>query len=168
MKTKNRMGILCIILAALCFSGCGNRVKEKTEIEITEQAEFNPEDGPAQLAFSDLYAEGSSRGLVFSDKLQALDGYKVTMTGYMAPPLKPSLDFFVLTMQPMSICPFCDSDASWPANIVLIYMQDGKTAESTTNVLEVTGRLEIGSYTDEVTGFVSQIRIFADEIKELK
>jgi hypothetical protein len=123
---------------------------------------------PVRLGFSEFFASGSSRGLVFSEKLKGLNGNSVVMSGYMAPPLKPSLDFFVLTMQPMAICPFCDSDASWPENIVVVYLKKGKTTEATTNALQVTGRLDIGRHVDETTGFVSQIRIYADKIEYIR
>jgi hypothetical protein len=123
---------------------------------------------PASLRFSEFFASGSARGLVFSEKLKGLNGSSVVMSGYMAPPLKPSLDFFVLTMQPMAICPFCDSDASWPENIVVVYLKGGKTIEATINALQVTGRLDLGRHVDETTGFVSQIRIYADKIEYIK
>jgi hypothetical protein len=121
-----------------------------------------------RLGFSEFFASGSSRGLVFSEKLRGLNGNNVVISGYMAPPLKPSLDFFVLTLQPMAICPFCDSDASWPDNIVVVYLKHGKTIEATTNALQVTGRLDIGRHVDETTGFVSQIRIYAVTIEHIK
>jgi hypothetical protein len=126
------------------------------------------DETPARLRFSELYSSGGGRGLVFSEKLRSLNGGTVVMSGYMAPPLKPALDFFVLTRQPLAICPFCDSDASWPADIVLVYLQGGRTATATLDALEVTGRLELGSYTDPVTGFVSQIRIYADSINRVR
>ena len=65
---------------------------------------------PESLAFDELYAGVSSRGLVLSDKLSRLDGKTVTIQGFMAPPLKPTINFFVLTAVPMSICPFCSTD----------------------------------------------------------
>ena len=123
---------------------------------------------PARLRFLEFFASGSSRGLVFSEKLRALNGSSVVISGYMAPPLKPSLDFFVLTLQPMAICPFCDSDASWPSNIVVVYLKSGKTIAATTNALQITGDLDIGRHVDAATGFVSQIRIYADIIEHIK
>lgn len=49
------------------------------------------------LEFSELYSKTTVRGVEFSPKLQALAGKQVVMAGWMAPPLKPKLDFFVLT-----------------------------------------------------------------------
>lgn len=120
---------------------------------------------PVEIKFSEMYSGSSSRGLKFSNKLAGLDGKKVVITGYMAPPLKPSFDFFVLTRQPMAICPFCSSDASWPEDIILVYLPEGETRTPTDSVLTVTGTLELGSRTDPDTGFVSQARIHSDKIK---
>ncbi|MEA4845928.1 MAG: hypothetical protein VB106_01715 [Clostridiaceae bacterium] len=121
--------------------------------------------GPVEIKFSEMYSGSSARGLKFSDKLTGLDGKKVVMTGYMAPPLKPAFNFFVLTRQPMSICPFCNSDASWPEDIVLIFLPKGDDRTPTDSVLRVTGTLELGSHTDPDTGFVSQARIYSDKIE---
>ena len=70
---------------------------------------------PDLLTFDALYKSRGVRGLEFSDRLLALRGMTVAITGFMAPPLKAESTFFVLTSQPMAICPFCQSDADWPA-----------------------------------------------------
>ncbi len=81
------------------------------------------------------------------------------MQGFMAPPLKAEAKFFVLTEIPMSLCPFCSSDADWPANIVVVYLKEAQTFEQANKVIDVSGRFEIGSWTDPETGFVSLVRI---------
>lgn len=140
-----------------------------TETQNSQQTNINQNNGgPATLKFSELYSGGSSRGLQFSDKLKGLAGQKVAMNGYMAPPLKPALTFFVLTREPMAICPFCNSDANWPSDIVLVYMPQGKEVPPMEGVIKVTGKLDIGSYTDEETGFVSQVRIYADKVERVQ
>ena len=96
----------------------------------------------ASLQFDQLYKSFGVRGYEFSDTLMVLKDNPVAMRGYMAPPLKPESHFFVLTGQPLALCPFCQSDADWPADIVV-----------------VSGKLDVGSWTDPETGFVSQIRI---------
>lgn len=119
-----------------------------------------------ELSFGELYSGYSSEGLTFSDKVQNLAGSTVTMTGYMAPPLTPTIRFFVLTEVPMSVCPFCSTDADWPDNIVVVKLSDPVTALPYDTPITVTGTLEAGSETDEETGFVSQLRIVADSIDE--
>lgn len=115
-------------------------------------------DGPG-LAFDELYGKISVLGLSFSDKLKSLEGETVRMEGFMAPPLKAEANFFVLTKRPMALCPFCSSDADWPADIVVIYLDRAQTFEQANALIEVTGTLELGSWTDPETGFVSQVRI---------
>ena len=40
----------------------------------------------------------------------------------MAPPLKAEAAFFVLTREPVARRPFCQSDADWPDNILVVYL----------------------------------------------
>lgn len=76
------------------------------------------EANAASLDFSDMYSGASSEGLVFSDTLNSLNGSEVTMTGFMAPPLKPSHQFLCPYGNAMAVCPFCSTDADWPYNMV--------------------------------------------------
>ena len=117
--------------------------------------------GPDLLRFSDLYAPSSPLGLRFSDVALGLRGKTVVMQGYMAPPLKPDARFFVLTAQPVSLCPFCQSDADWPRDIAVIFLRSGGTVpfRVSSDPVEVTGVLELGSKVDPATGFVSQVRL---------
>lgn len=142
--------------------------KEKEPVKEEKKLVESGKNQPVEIKFSELYSGSSSRGLKFSEKLTDLKDKKVVMTGYMAPPLKPSFTFFVLTREPMAICPFCSSDASWPEDIVLTYLPEGKTLAPGNWIFKVTGTLELGSYTDPDTGFVSQIRIRAEKIETIK
>lgn len=111
------------------------------------------------LAFDELYGKISVLGLEFSDKVKGLAGRPVAMRGFMAPPLKAEAQFFVLTEIPMSICPFCSSDSDWPDNIVVVYLERKQTFTQPNETIEVRGKLEVGSWTDPDTGFVSRLRI---------
>ncbi len=111
------------------------------------------------LTFDELYGKVSVLGLAFSDKVKALDGKTVAMRGFMAPPLKAEAKFFVLTEIPMALCPFCSSDADWPSNIVVVYIDERTTFVPPSRLIEVTGTLEVGSWTDPDTGFVSLLRL---------
>ena len=95
----------------------------------------------------------------YTEKARKLAGTMVEMHGYMAPPLKPEIDFFVLTSLPTAICPFCDAAASWPDDIVLVNLSRPVRALAYDRLLDVSGTLEIGTYTDEATGFVSLVRL---------
>ncbi len=118
----------------------------------------------AWLNFEDMYAGATSEGLILSDSLLSLNGQNVTMQGYMAPPLKPTINFFVLTETPMDICPFCSTDADWPSDIVVVYMDDSVTALPYDQDITVSGQLEVGSYVDGETGFVSLVRLRGAEV----
>lgn len=111
------------------------------------------------LDFDNLYGNISPLGLSFSDTVKENAGRRVTMEGFMAPPLKAEAAFFVLTKMPMSICPFCASDADWPADIVVVYLDKRRTFVDFNQPIRVEGVLDIGSWTDPETGFVSQLRL---------
>src|SRR5580693_2250152 len=107
------------------------------------------------VTFADIaLAEGQ-----YTEKAMKLAGKLVEMHGYMAPPLKPEIDFFVLTSLPTAICPFCDAAASWPDDIVLVNLSRPVRALAYDRLLDVSGILEIGTTTDEATGFVSLVRL---------
>jgi hypothetical protein len=112
-----------------------------------------------RLTFDSLYKSVGVLGIVYSDQAKALKGQEVHMRGYMAPPLKPESKFFVLTREPVAVCPFCSSDAQWPVDIVVIYLRDTLAPVNFSKRIEVTGKLEMGSWTDPQSGFVSQVRI---------
>ncbi len=130
-----------------------------------------PDDGrPVELSFTDLYSGASITGPVVSPLTESLNGHKVIMVGYMAPPLKPSLDFFVLTKVPMVYCPFCNTAADWPFDIIFVRMAGGQSVPPVVPSagIRITGTLQVGVATDAQTGFVSMIRIIADDVADAK
>ncbi|GGY17613.1 hypothetical protein [Paludibacterium paludis] len=122
---------------------------------------------PPRLAFSELYARIGVMGTSFSPQVLKLKGQRITMRGYIAPPLKAEANFFVLTRVPVSVCPFCNSDADWPADIVVVNLKNPGTLAPGGRPVEVTGMLDIGSSTDRETGFVSLVRLNQAEWREL-
>lgn len=125
------------------------------------------EDFPVALTFDEFYSTfDMRRGYQMSDKLLSLDGQEVVIEGYIAPPLKPKLDFFVLTQIRLAFCPFCSTDADWPAQMALVYLEEAEILDLTLPV-RVRGRLEVGSSLDAETGMVSLVRLYAYEIEEL-
>ncbi|GAC1042851.1 hypothetical protein [Rhizobium sp. No.120] len=111
------------------------------------------------LGFGELYKSFGPLGLEFSDKVKQLNGKDVAINGFMAPPLKAEAAFFVLTEIPMSLCPFCSSDADWPDNIVVVYLSSKQTFVQYNAPIMAHGVLEFGSWTDPETGFISQLRL---------
>lgn len=121
----------------------------------------------AKLSFAELYKSRTVLGMAFSDRTVALAGKPVTLAGYMAPPLKPESNFFVLTRTPVAICPFCSSDADWPSDIVVVYLKDPTGFFQDGSAVSVAGTLQLGSRRDPETGFVSQLRIVDASVKKL-
>jgi hypothetical protein len=114
---------------------------------------------PAHAAELVTFADISVADDQFTARARKLAGTVVAMRGYMAPPLKPEIDFFVLTSLPTAICPFCDAAASWPDDIVLVKLSRPVRALAYDRLLDVSGILEIGIDTDAATGFVSLVRL---------
>jgi hypothetical protein len=116
---------------------------------------ISPAAAAIPVGFGDLY----ERDAVLTERIQTLDGASVEMIGYMAPPLKAEATFFVLTRTPMAVCPFCETEAQWPDDIVLALTRDPIRAVPFNVRIRVTGVLELGFEKDEETGFVSLIRL---------
>ena len=110
-------------------------------------------DGP--LRMRDLY----EKTLDFSPLARELEGERVRVQGFMAPPLDPGLPFFVLTKRPLAVCPFCESEAEWPDDILAVYTKRALEPVAFNRPIEVSGILELGGYTDPDLGFVSRVRL---------
>ena len=95
----------------------------------------------AELSFDELYSGGGVLGLQFSDKVKNLAGQRITIKGFMAPPLKAEAAFFVLTREPVALCPFCQSDADWPDNILVVYLSSSQSFVQNNTTIEVEGVL---------------------------
>ena len=108
-----------------------------------------------RIRIRDLYG----RGAAFSEQALALNEQTVQIQGFMAPPLKPDVNFFVLTKLPMAVCPFCDSEMNWPNDIVLVRLRDRQDWVDFNQPIVVTGTLSLGTEIDEATGFVSRVRL---------
>lgn len=115
------------------------------------------------LRFRDLYARGTN----LSDYAASLEGQRIEMTGYMAPPLKPEINFFVLTRLPMAVCPFCSDAADWPTDLVVSYSEQPLDVVRYSDLIRVEGRFETGIKTDVETGFVSLVRLMDVSYRKL-
>ena len=108
------------------------------------------------ILLPDLY----NKDLSFSDFALSLQDSQVAVSGFMAPPLKAQSKFFVLTKMPMAVCPFCESEAEWPEDIVAVYTVRVVAVTPQYDVpLITTGTLRLGTYRDEGLGFVSRVRL---------
>lgn len=107
------------------------------------------------LRMRDLY----NKDLTFSPLARSLEGERVTVSGFMAPPLKAQSDFFVLTKRPMAVCPFCETSAEWPDDILAIYTKRIVDVVPFNVSILTRGTLTLGDFRDPETGFVSRVRI---------
>jgi hypothetical protein len=139
------------------------------KVTPAERVETRPNTNngePVVLRFVDFYAPNSNTQL--SEKMLAAKDKTVKIVGYMAPPLKPDLDFFVLTKIRLAVCPFCSKEAEWPNDIILVTLANGKTFQQTEEPLVVIGKLEVGGQLDKETGFYSLLRLRAENIDVFK
>lgn len=140
----------------------GKAIQRRTVLGLLALAGLSavtPAQAAEQLTFDELYAAQGVLGLKFTERVKTLAGSAVTMRGFMAPPLKAEARFFVLTEIPMALCPFCSSDADWPDNIIVVYLDEKQTFVQPNAPIDVDGTLEFGSWTDPETGFVSLLRL---------
>lgn len=139
-----------------------------TALQPTPRLKLEFDAEPVSIRFDEFYDGFNLRtGLTLSDKLVSLDGLMVEMQGYMAPPLKPELDYFVLTRVHLAFCPFCTTAGDWPDDIALVYMPEGVTTIATDRPVRVVGRMEIGQSVDQETGMVSLVRLYAESLESI-
>lgn len=110
---------------------------------------------PQRIKIRDLY----NKDLSFSDLAKDNEGKVIAIDGFMAPPLKAESNFFVLTKMPLSVCPFCETEAEWPDDILAIYTKRILDIMPFNKRIIVRGTLQLGGYTDPETGFVSRVRL---------
>jgi hypothetical protein len=103
----------------------------------------------------DLY----NKDLSFSDLATSLAGERIGVQGFMAPPLKAESHFFVLTRRPMGVCPFCETEAQWPDDILAVYTKRVVEIVPFNVAILTHGVLDLGAHTDPDTGFLSRVRL---------
>ncbi|MEX0450863.1 hypothetical protein V6X62_03405 [Spiribacter sp. 218] len=111
--------------------------------------------GEDVIKLRELYARDGSE----SDLALSLEGERITVDGFMAPPLKAESQFFVLTRIPMAVCPFCETEADWPADILAVYTKRIVDVVPFNRRIKSRGVLELGPYRDPDTGFLSMVRL---------
>ena len=107
-----------------------------------------------------------NKDLSFSEKAKDFEGKLVKIYGFMAPPLKAESSFFVLTKMPMSVCPFCEDEADWPDDIIVVYTEEILRAVPFNVPIIAEGILDLGNYKDEETGFYSRVRLLSSEFEK--
>ena len=131
---KHLLIIVLLALAALGLSGCGNG-------KGTADAR--------KLSFAES---------VSIDAIKALDGKPVAITGYMATLSPLSGDYIYLMNLPYQSCPFCVPNTQQLANTMAVYAAKGAKFNYTDRPVKITGRMELGDFTDEY-GYTYNYRI---------
>jgi len=109
----------------------------------------------AQIKLRDLY----NKDMGFSDLALSRQATRVTVSGFMAPPLKAESVFFVLTKMPMAVCPFCEPGTPWPDDILAVYAKRVVEVIPFNVPILVNGMLELGDAVDPELGFYSKVRL---------
>ena len=112
-------------------------------------------EGDGAIRLRDLYRPDRS----FSDLALALEGERIVVAGFMAPPLRAESSFFVLTKMPMAVCPFCEPGAPWPTDILAVYARRVVDTVPFNVPIHTTGFLELGDHVDPELGFASKVRL---------
>ena len=114
-----------LVCLALLTTGCGGK---QTSTEATK------------LSFAD------SASL---DALKALDGKRVTITGYMATLSPLSGEYIYLMNMPYQSCPFCVPNTNQLANTMAVYAPSGSKFEFTDRPVQINGTLRVQDRVDE-------------------
>lgn len=136
---KRTLALLsALLLLAALLSGCGSGGAEAVKLSFAESAGI--------------------------DAIRALDGKAVTLTGYMATLSPLSGEYIYLMNLPYQSCPFCVPNTQQLANTMAVYAQKGKKFEFTDRPVKITGRMQLGDFTDEY-GYTYNYRI-VDAVSE--
>ena len=126
MKKITALFLLFVLIFSLV--GCGNGKTSPAN------------SAPAALKFSDS---------ISLDRIQGLNGQKVTIIGYMATMSPISGKYMYLMNMPYQSCPFCVPNTTQLANTMAVYAPEGKTFDYTDRAIQVSGTLVVEDCVDE-------------------
>ena len=132
---KRVFAIIMMLALTLCLTSCGE--KGAVTAAITE------------LSFSDA---------VSFEKIEKLNGQKVSIIGYMATISPISGKYMYLMNMPYQSCPFCLPNTTQLSNTMAVYAPEGKTFDYTDQAIRITGTMVIEDMVDEF-GYTYNYRI---------
>ena len=134
---KRILALILVAALALSLSACGGSQPASGTDTVTS------------LSFSDS---------VSLDRIQSLNGQKVTIVGYMATMSPISGKYMYLMNMPYQSCPFCVPNTTQLSNTMAVYAPEGKTFTYTDQAIRVTGTLILEDMVDEF-GYAYNYRI---------
>ncbi|MBR1822444.1 MAG: hypothetical protein IJ769_12610 [Clostridia bacterium] len=124
--------ILLLALAAAVLTACAGGSAEARKLSFAESASI--------------------------ETLNSLNGKSVTLTGYMATLSPLSGEYIYLMNLPYQSCPFCVPNTQQLANTMAVYAAKGSKFSYTDRPVRITGKLQMGDFTDEY-GYTYNYRI---------
>lgn len=122
------------------------------------------DDGVHDLKFKDVFQQPvGSRGLVPTSSFLSLDGKRVRMVGYMIALTPPTADAFMFAPLPASVAAHDEGLADdIPATAIYVRLPRFSPTSGAIEfgipqaqgLLTITGTLDVGAYTDSITGRV--------------
>jgi hypothetical protein len=147
-------------------SAAWSRFAARAEAALQYSAETRPVGitaGSVQLSFREFFGPVGDRGLEYSERLRALEGQTVTVTGYMVRDPDRPRGLFILAGSPVRleqslVC----SQTELPTATAYVLLDDGSAlAPYRPGCVSVTGRLEVGPRS-EADGRNSTLRLRLD------
>lgn len=111
------------------------------------------DDGSAQTAANLRFSDA-----IEYSAIEALDGQRVSITGYIATLSPLDGTYLYLLNLPYQSCPFCLPNTDQLTNTMAVYAPAGKTFEYTEQAVRVTGTMEVGEFSDDF-GYTYNYRI---------
>ena len=115
--------MLALALTAVSLTGCGGGKAEAVTLSFAESASI--------------------------ETIQDLKGKLVSITGYMATLSPLSGEYIYLMNLPYQSCPFCVPNTQQLANTMAVYAAKGVKFDYTDRPVKITGKMDVGDYTDE-------------------
>jgi hypothetical protein len=162
------LGFSCAAVAAdsAVNAAAWARFAARAEVALESAAETGPvgiSSDAVRLSFREFFGPVGDRGLEYSVQLRALDGRKVTLTGYMVrDPARPR-GLFILASSPVRLeQSFVCSQTELPTAVAYVLLADGNAVVPyRPGCISVTGHLELGPRA-ETDGRNSTLRLRLD------
>lgn len=94
-----------------------------------------------------------------SERLKALRGETVTLTGWMGEVLNLGQGWFLLIPAPGADCPFCSEDGQFWNKIMIVFVEEPSALRYTKEQVQVTGRIDVGIKVDE-SNYKTMFRLY--------